>query len=44
LSRPFLHAGTLGFDHPVTGERLRFEEPLPVELRAVLEHLVERRR
>lgn len=43
LSRPFLHAGTLGFDHPVTGERLRFEEPLPVELRAVLEHLVERR-
>ena len=40
LPRPFLHAGTLGFDHPVTGERLRFEEPLPVELREVLDHLL----
>jgi 23S rRNA pseudouridine1911/1915/1917 synthase len=35
--RPFLHAATLAFDHPVTGERLRFEEPLPDDLRAVLD-------
>jgi 23S rRNA pseudouridine1911/1915/1917 synthase len=39
LPRPFLHAATLGFDHPVTGERVRFEEPLPPELRAVLERV-----
>jgi 23S rRNA pseudouridine1911/1915/1917 synthase len=44
LPRPFLHAGTLGFDHPVTGERLRFEEPLPPELRVVLDRLAEHRR
>jgi 23S rRNA pseudouridine1911/1915/1917 synthase len=37
LPRPFLHAATLGFDHPVSGERLRFEEPLPPELQVVLE-------
>ena len=36
LGRPFLHAAVLAFDHPVTGERLRFEEPLPPELEAVL--------
>jgi len=35
--RPFLHAAELGFDHPVTGERLRFTSPLPPELVAVLE-------
>jgi hypothetical protein len=34
----------LGFDHPVTGERLRFEEPLPPDLRLVLDHLAERQR
>lgn len=39
LRRPFLHAATLGFDHPATGERIRFEEPLPPELQTVLEHL-----
>jgi 23S rRNA pseudouridine1911/1915/1917 synthase len=43
LPRPFLHAGMLGFDHPVTGERLQFEEPLPAELREVLDHLGEGR-
>jgi 23S rRNA pseudouridine1911/1915/1917 synthase len=26
-----LHASLLGFQHPLTGERLRFESPLPVE-------------
>lgn len=39
LSRPFLHADRLEFDHPTTGERLRFESPLPPDLREVLELL-----
>jgi 23S rRNA pseudouridine1911/1915/1917 synthase len=39
LHRPFLHAVVLGFVHPVTGESLRFEEPLPPDLTAVLEVL-----
>jgi 23S rRNA pseudouridine1911/1915/1917 synthase len=39
LRRPFLHARVLGFDHPATGERLRFEEPLPADLAAVLAQL-----
>ena len=34
--RPFLHAELLGFDHPVTGERLVFEAALPADLEAVL--------
>jgi 23S rRNA pseudouridine1911/1915/1917 synthase len=36
LARPFLHAATLAFDHPRSGEPVRFEEPLPDELTAVL--------
>lgn len=39
LHRPFLHAAVLAFDHPVSGERLRFEEPLPGDLQAVLDRL-----
>lgn len=35
-ARPFLHASRLGFDHPGTGERCRFESPLPPDLEAVL--------
>ncbi|MBW3662205.1 MAG: RluA family pseudouridine synthase [Actinobacteria bacterium] len=34
LQRPFLHAARLGLDHPITGERVEFEEPLPDDLRA----------
>jgi 23S rRNA pseudouridine1911/1915/1917 synthase len=30
--RLMLHAATLGFAHPITGERLRFESPLPPEM------------
>ena len=30
--RQALHAATLGFVHPVTGEALRFETPLPADL------------
>jgi 23S rRNA pseudouridine955/2504/2580 synthase len=33
LRRMFLHAWRLGLDHPVTGERLTIESPLPAELR-----------
>jgi 23S rRNA pseudouridine1911/1915/1917 synthase len=36
LTRPFLHAWRLGFTHPVTGERIDLEEPLPAELGAAL--------
>lgn len=32
VPRHFLHATRLAFDHPVTGERLRFESPLPPDL------------
>ena len=39
LGRPFLHAARLAFAHPVTGEQLRFDEALPVELQEVLDHL-----
>eukprot|EP00798_Chlamydomonas_sp_ICE-L_P014680 gene14680-20717_t len=32
LGRPALHAKTLGFTHPVTGERLRFDSEPPADL------------
>lgn len=35
--RPFLHAASLAFDHPVSGERLSFESPLPADLQGVLD-------
>ena len=39
LSRQFLHAEELAFNHPATGERLRFVAPLPPELAGFLERL-----
>ncbi len=39
LARPFLHATSLAFDHPATGERVSFDDPLPVELADALERL-----
>jgi 23S rRNA pseudouridine1911/1915/1917 synthase len=36
VGRPFLHAQTLGFEHPVTGEQMRFSSELPADLQAVL--------
>jgi len=36
IGRPALHAAVLGFDHPIRGGRLRFEAPLPADLRAAL--------
>jgi 23S rRNA pseudouridine1911/1915/1917 synthase len=32
LTRPFLHSWRLSFDHPITGERIEVEDPLPPEL------------
>jgi 23S rRNA pseudouridine1911/1915/1917 synthase len=37
--RPMLHAAVLGFVHPRTGKRLRFEEPPPEDFAAVLARL-----
>ncbi len=37
--RLLLHAATLGFEHPVSGERLRFEAALPDDFLAVLARL-----
>jgi 23S rRNA pseudouridine955/2504/2580 synthase len=39
LKRMFLHAATLSFDHPVSGDALRFEAPLPEELQQFLDKL-----
>ena len=39
--RPFLHAAHLSFDHPVSGERLEFDSPLPKDLREILDGLGE---
>jgi 23S rRNA pseudouridine1911/1915/1917 synthase len=36
LTRPFLHAWRLSFVHPVTGERIDVEEPLPEDLEEAL--------
>jgi 23S rRNA pseudouridine1911/1915/1917 synthase len=36
MKRPFLHAASLAFAHPVTGEPLAFDEPLPADLERVL--------
>jgi len=32
LTRPYLHAFRLAFDHPATGERVAFESPVPPDL------------
>ena len=34
--RQALHAASLGFDHPVTGERLEFQAPLPEDMAALV--------
>ena len=36
LKRMFLHAREIAFQHPVTGERVRFESPLPRDLATFL--------
>jgi 23S rRNA pseudouridine1911/1915/1917 synthase len=39
LGRQALHAAVLGFEHPITGRRLRFESAWPGSLRDLLEAL-----
>lgn len=41
LGRQALHAATLGFTHPVTGEELLFESELPADLEALRKALAE---
>jgi 23S rRNA pseudouridine1911/1915/1917 synthase len=36
LERPFLHSWRLQLEHPITGETIRVEEPLPEDLRGAL--------
>jgi 23S rRNA pseudouridine1911/1915/1917 synthase len=38
-TRPALHAAVLGFQHPRSGEWMRFEAPLPADLAGLLERL-----
>ena len=35
--RQALHARTLGFTHPVSGQRLHFEAPIPEDMRALIQ-------
>jgi 23S rRNA pseudouridine1911/1915/1917 synthase len=35
--RQFLHAAELRFQHPISGETMRFESPLPADLQAVVD-------
>jgi 23S rRNA pseudouridine1911/1915/1917 synthase len=37
LERPFLHAWRIVFDHPITGERIELQDPLPPDLQRALE-------
>jgi 23S rRNA pseudouridine1911/1915/1917 synthase len=39
VTRPFLHAERLSFQHPRTGETVTFTSELPDDLRAQLAHL-----
>jgi 23S rRNA pseudouridine1911/1915/1917 synthase len=42
LERQALHAAILGFVHPITGEALRFETPLPADMAALETNLAAR--
>jgi len=44
LGRQALHAGTLGFEHPITHKELLFESPLPADLSTLREALDSARR
>lgn len=39
LGRQALHAAILGFEHPQTGKRLRFESPIPKDMTAIIKAL-----
>lgn len=36
LGRQALHAAVLGFVHPVSGQRVRFESPIPADMQALI--------
>jgi 23S rRNA pseudouridine1911/1915/1917 synthase len=42
LERPFLHASRLCFTHPGDNRRIEFDSPLPPDLEAVIDDIVER--
>jgi hypothetical protein len=37
MPRQALHAATLGFEHPISGEHMFFEQPLPPDFSGVLD-------
>ncbi len=39
IARQALHAAVLGFSHPITGESLRWEAPLPPDMQALIDAL-----
>lgn len=39
LNRQALHAYSLSFDHPISGERLSFEVPIPSDMQCILDWL-----
>jgi 23S rRNA pseudouridine1911/1915/1917 synthase len=41
-ARIMLHAATLGFDHPMTGKRVRWQAPLPADMAELLTRLRQR--
>jgi 23S rRNA pseudouridine1911/1915/1917 synthase len=43
IGRQALHAYRLRFSHPITGERLSFEAPLPEDMQGALDFLRKRR-
>jgi 23S rRNA pseudouridine1911/1915/1917 synthase len=42
LERQFLHSYEIGFEHPVTGERIELTEPLPADLARALAQIADR--
>jgi 23S rRNA pseudouridine1911/1915/1917 synthase len=39
FNRQALHAAVLGFEHPVSGEMMRFEAPLPDDMATMIQAL-----
>ncbi len=39
MPRQALHAKILGFTHPVTGEQMHFDSPLPEDIQNLIDHL-----
>ena len=39
FARQALHAATLGFIHPISGEKMRFESPIPADMQELLSEL-----